>query len=224
MNILGLRRFPVVTAVVFGLTAASNLLQFVVPGMLRHLERSPAGLHGDWWRTATALFTQDGGVPGTLSNLAYLVAIGTIAEQTLSRPRWLLCYFGAGLVGEMAGYAWQPHGAGNSIAICGLAGAVAVALWMRSELPSFAPAVVLFWCGAILAGVWYPLLAAGVVAGILAKVAGDRGLPIARWTTLATLLTAVAGTVAEDIHGAALLAGLALASLLTLNLRRPVTA
>jgi membrane associated rhomboid family serine protease len=222
MKILGLRRFPGVTAAVFGLTTASNLLQFVVPGLLRHLERSPAGLHGDWWRTVTALFTQDGGVAGTLSNLAFLVAVGVIAEQVLSRPRWLLCYFGAGLVGEFAGYGWQPYGAGNSVAICGLAGAVAVALWSGNRLPSFAPAIVLFWCGALLASLWYPLMAAGVVAGVLAKASSERGLPVARWTALGSLVTGAALTVAEDIHGAALLAGLALASLLTLNLRRPV--
>jgi membrane associated rhomboid family serine protease len=225
MKSLGLRRFPLVTAAVFGLTAASNLLQFVVPGLLRHLERSPAGLHGDWWRTVTALFAQDGGVAGTLSNLAFLVAVGVLAEQVVSRPRWLLCYFGAGLVGEFAGYGWQPYGAGNSVAICGLAGVVAVALWSGDErLPSFGPAILLFWCGALLASLWYPLVAAGVVAGLLAKAGSERGVPVARWAALAALVTGVAVTVTEDIHGAALLAGLALASLLILTVRRPVTA
>jgi membrane associated rhomboid family serine protease len=210
MHILGLRRFPLLTAAVFGLTAASNLLQFVVPGLLGHLERSPAGLHGDWWRTVTALFAQDGGAAGTVSNLAFLILVGVIAEQAVSRPRWLLCYFGAGLVGEFAGYAWQPYGAGNSVAICGLAGAVAVALWARSELPSFAPAVVLFWCGALLAGLWYPLVAAGVPAGLLAR---RTGLRAGRWTAAGALAAGIAVTAAADIHGAALLAGLALAFL-----------
>jgi len=216
---LGPRRFPLVTAVVFGITAMSNLLQFAVPGTLRHLERSPAGLHGDWWRTATALFTQDGGVAGTLSNLAFLVAAGVLAEQAVSRPRWLLCYFGAGLVGELAGYGWQPYGAGDSVAICGLAGVVAVTLWRGDErLPPFAPMVVLFWCGALLSGLWYPLLAVGVAAGVLSK---GRG---ARWAAPGALVTGVAMTVAQNIHGVALLAGLALASLLALTVRRPVAA
>jgi hypothetical protein len=94
-----------------------------------------------------------------------------------------------------------------------------VALWSGNRLPSFAPAIVLFWCGALLASLWYPLMAAGVVAGVLAKAGSERGLPVARWTTLGSLATGVALTVAEDIHGAALLE-----SLLTLSLRRPVPA
>jgi membrane associated rhomboid family serine protease len=212
---LGLRRFPLVTAVVFGVTALVNLTQFLVPGTLAHLERSPAGLHGDWWRTATALFVQDGGVAGTLSNLAFLIAAGVIAEQAVSRPRWLLCYFGAALAGELAGYAWQPYGGGNSVAICGLAGAVAVALWNERLSPA-APTILLIWCGALLSGLWSPLLVVGVVAGVLARPAADRGVPVARLASAAALVTGVALTAAEDLHGAALLAGLALALLLAL--------
>jgi hypothetical protein len=43
---LGLRRFPVTTAVVLGVTALPNVLQFLVHGMLARLERTPAGLAG----------------------------------------------------------------------------------------------------------------------------------------------------------------------------------
>jgi membrane associated rhomboid family serine protease len=215
-------RFPWLTGVVFTITAISNLTQFAVHGTLAHLERSPAGLHGDWWRTATALFVQDGGVVGTLSNLAFLVALGAVAEQAISRPRWLICYFGAGLVGELSGYAWQPHGGGNSIAVCGLAGAIAVALWRHDDrLPIFAPAPVLFWCGALLSGLWYPLLIVGLAAGVLSRPAADRGLPTQRVTAAATLITGAVVAASEDIHGAALLAGLAIAALLTLAHPQP---
>jgi membrane associated rhomboid family serine protease len=211
----GLRRFPVVTAVVFAITGLSNGLQFIVPGMLARLERAPAGLHGDWWRTGTALFVQDGGVAGTLSNLGFLLVAGAVAEQVVSRPRWLVGYFGAGLAGELAGYAWQPYGGGNSIAICGLAGFVAVALWMRDgRLPAYAPTVLLFWCGALAANIWYPLLALGVGAGMLVRVAAERGVPVARWAAAGALLTGAAMAAAEDVHGAALLTGIALAALL----------
>lgn len=211
----GLRRFPVVTAVVFAVTGLSNVLQFLVPGMLARLERAPAGLRGDWWRTVTALLVQDGGVAGTLSNLAFLVAAGAVAEQVTSRPRWLLGYFGAGLTGELAGYAWQPHGGGNSIAVCGLAGVVAVALWRRDTLlPPYAPTIVLIWCGALLAGIWYPLVAAGVVAGVLARAGAERGVPVSRWVTAGALLTGVVMAAVRDIHGAALVAGIVIAALL----------
>jgi membrane associated rhomboid family serine protease len=222
MTIRGLRRLPLVTAVVFGVTALSDVAQFLVPGMLAHLERAPAGMHGDWWRTGTALFVQDGGVAGTVSNLLFLVLVGAVAEQVVSRPRWLLCYFATGLVGEIAGYAWQPHGAGNSVAICGLAGAVAVALWRgEARLPRFAPTIVLLWCGALSASVWFPLMAIGVVAAVAVRAAAERGVATGRWTAAGVLATAVALTAARDIHGAALLAGLVIASALALSVRRP---
>jgi len=57
------------------------VLGLLIPGMLAALQRTPQGLHGDWWRTSTALFVQDGGVVGTLSNLAFLLVMGVVAEQ-----------------------------------------------------------------------------------------------------------------------------------------------
>src|SRR4051795_9250127 len=100
---LGFERLPVVTAVVFALTAAGAVAQAVSPGLLDAWQRAPEGLHGDWWRTATSLFVQDGGVLGALSNLGFLLALGVIAEQFLAPWQWLTCYFGAGLVGQLAG-------------------------------------------------------------------------------------------------------------------------
>jgi membrane associated rhomboid family serine protease len=208
----GLRRFPVLTAVVLGVTLAANVTQFAVHGTLDRIERAPSGLHGDWWRTFTALFGQDGGVAGTVSNLIFLVAVGVLAEQVVSRPRWLLACFGAGLVGEFAGYAWQPYGAGDSVAICGLAGVVAVALWRGERLPAYAPMVLLLWCGALLAGLWPPLIGLGIVACAAVRIAAGRGLPVGRPAAVAALATGVALVAVRDIHGAALLAGLAFAS------------
>ena len=120
---IGLQRPPVATAVVFVVTAVTSVLGLVRPEVLAALQRTPEGLDGDWWRSFTALSVQDGGVVGTVSNLAFLLVLGTLAEQVLGSRRWLVCYFGAGLAGELAGYAWQPRGAGDSVAICGLAGA-----------------------------------------------------------------------------------------------------
>lgn len=208
----GPRRFPMLTVVVFGVTLAANVTQFAVHGTLARIERAPSGLHGDWWRTFTALFGQDGGAAGTVSNLIFLVAVGVLAEQVVSRPRWLLAYFGAGLVGELAGYAWQPHGAGDSVAICGLAGVVAVALWRDERPPAYAPMVLLLWCGALLAGLWPPLIGLGIVASAAVRIAAERRLPLARPVAVAALATGVALVAVRDIHGAALLAGLALAA------------
>jgi membrane associated rhomboid family serine protease len=60
------------------------------------LQRTPQGLHGDWWRTLTSLFVQDGGVAGTVSNLAFLLVMGVLTEQVLAAWQWLVCYFGPG--------------------------------------------------------------------------------------------------------------------------------
>jgi hypothetical protein len=210
-----LLRFPLLTAVVFGVTATVNLVQLLVPGTLARLERTPAGLHGDWWRSFTTFLVQDGGIAGTVSNLLFLVLVGALAEQAVSRPRWAACSFGAGLAGQIAGYAWQPYGGGDSVAICGLAGVVAVAWWRGDErLPGAASMITLLWCGALLATAWFPLFALGVAAGAATRFAAERGIPTARWTAAGALATGVALSALENIHGPALLAGLLLAAAL----------
>ncbi|MCW2919597.1 MAG: rhomboid family intrarane serine protease [Actinomycetia bacterium] len=215
----GLERLPVVTVAVFAVTAVMNGLQFAVHGLLEHLQRTPAGLEGDWWRSFTSLFVQDGGVFGTVSNLAFLLVIGALADQVLRPGRWLVCYFGAGLAGELAGYAWQPHGGGNSVAICGLAGALIVAtLQGDARVPTFAPTVLMYWSAALL-GSWWPLLVVGVVLGLLATLGIKRGLPVRRPVAVIAALVGAGLALAQDIHGAAMVAGIVIAALLALVVR-----
>jgi len=210
-------RFPVLTVGVTTVTAATNLVQLTVPGVLERFERTPAGLHGEWWRTVTSLFVQDSGIAGTVSNLLFLVLIGTVAEQVVSRPRWLLHYFGVGLASEFVGYLWQPVGGGNSIAVCGLTGVAALALWQRdSRLPAWAAGATVLWCGALFASLWWPLLVVGVVA-----VAIVQGRPWAvRPAGAAVALTGVFLSALTNIHGGALLIGILLALLTTRPARR----
>ena len=75
------------TAVVFAVTAANSVLGLVVPAVLDALERTPDGLHGQWWRLVTALFVQDGGVLGTVSNLAFLALLGLLVVALLAGTR-----------------------------------------------------------------------------------------------------------------------------------------
>jgi hypothetical protein len=204
----------VATVVVFTVTAVTSVLGLAVPGVLAALERTPQGLHGDWWRSFTALFAQDGGALGTVSNLAFLALLGVLAERLVGPRWWLAAYFGAGLAGELAGYAWQPTGAGNSVAVCGLAGLLVVALAAGTRLPRLAPMAVLWWCGALLAGRWGtgPLLAG--IAGAVAVQAAPRpwAVTAGRLAAAAAVLAAVALAAARDLHGAALLAGVAIAA------------
>jgi membrane associated rhomboid family serine protease len=212
---IGLRRAPVATAVVFVGTASTSVLGLVRPEVLAALQRTPEGLHGDWWRSVTALSVQDGGVVGTVSNLAFLLVLGALAEQVLGSRRWLVCYFGAGLAGELAGYAWQPRGAGNSVAICGLAGALVVALLAEAPVPRPAPVVLLYWCGALLATHWPPALLAALGAGFATQLALVRGLRVGRLAGAAAAVAALVLVAARDLHGAAMVAGMAIAAVST---------
>jgi hypothetical protein len=194
------------------------VIQVVHPGVVSELERSSAGLHGDWWRTATALFVQDGGLIGGASNLLFLASVGTLAEQVISRPRWLVHYFGVGLFTELVAYALQPVGGGNSIAVCGLTGAVALAAWRDDpRLPRVATAAILvIWTGALVAtvpGLAIPAAVAATVAtGMLMRQQQGHGPPI-RPVALLVTAAGVLLTALGNIHGVALLAGLLLATL-----------
>jgi membrane associated rhomboid family serine protease len=206
-------RFPWLTIGVFAVTAAVSITQLTrSPWLLARLERTPAGLHGQLWRTATSLVVQDGGLIGTASNLFFLLVLGIAAERSVSRGRWLLGYLGAGLAGEIAGYAWQPTGGGNSVAVCGLAGIVAIALCHRGRsVPSFGGPATLLWCGCLLATWYVPLLAIGVVAaGLSIRLVRARSTGIGAIVVACCLATAAVLIWQRNIHGAALAAALVL--------------
>ncbi len=62
-----------------------------------------------------------------------LLVIGALAEQIVQASGWLVLYFSAAFVGEIAGVLWQPTGAGSSVAICGLLGFLARFLLRRKS-------------------------------------------------------------------------------------------
>lgn len=215
-HVTDLTRPPVATSLILAATAAMSVAQWLYPGLLARLERTPAELHGQPWRVLTSLFVQDGGLVGTLSNLAFLLVLGVAAEQVLTRHRLLLHYFGAGILSQLVGTAWQPVGGGNSVAVCGLAGALAVALWRGDErLPRFAEAATPLWCAAVLGTLPGEWSLAAVVAGVLgmryAARSRSRGIRTARAVAAVVVLTAAVLIVFHNIHGAALAVGLALA-------------
>jgi membrane associated rhomboid family serine protease len=120
-----LRRFPYATAVTFVVTAGFSIAQFVDPSLLPLFERDPGLIaDGEWWRLATSLVFQDGGIAGTVSNLLFLLVLGVLAELALGPWRWLALYLAGAVAGQAAGYLTGTVGAGNSIAVCGLAGGV----------------------------------------------------------------------------------------------------
>jgi len=228
------RRIPL-TLAVFAVTAAFSLSQFAFPAVLTSLQRTPAIRDGQVWRLFTSLLVQDGGWFGTISNLFFLLLVGALAELTIRRWLWATCYLGCGLAAEGIAVAWQPTGGGNSIAICGLAGALTVALLTAPLRPSAAwladaigaelrprhlwlPAGVAWWSVAILGTVSSVALYIGAAAGAAVQIAlvagGEQGRgnrTLGRIVGIGALGVGVALTGLRNIHGPPLLLGAALA-------------
>src|SRR4051794_29024037 len=119
------RRFPYATAVTFLVTAGFSIAQFFDADLVPRFERDPGLIaDGEWWRLATSLVFQDGGIAGTVSNLLFLLALGVLTEWTVGPGRWVALYLAGAVAGQAAGYLLGTVGAGNSIAVCGLAGGV----------------------------------------------------------------------------------------------------
>lgn len=117
----------IATISVLAVTGALTSLQFAFPDLVSLLERSPIGIRqNQWWRLITPLFVHDGGWQQIALNFPSILVLGVLVERLFGSWRWLVLYFVSGFIGELAGYAWQPVGAGASVAGAGLLGAVAV--------------------------------------------------------------------------------------------------
>ncbi|MEW9532658.1 rhomboid family intramembrane serine protease [Microbispora sp. NPDC049125] len=135
-----IRPFPFLTAAVAAVTAVPSLVQLADTALLGAFRRDPALVRtGEWWRLATSLVFQDGGLLGTAFNLVTLLVIGTMAERALGRGRWLALYLAGAAAGQVAGMLYGTAGAGNSIAVCGLAGGVLTAFLARSRAADATP-------------------------------------------------------------------------------------
>jgi hypothetical protein len=55
-----------------------------------------------------------------------LVLVGSVTERLWGSQRWLIIFFAGGILSEIIGFAWQPIGAGNSVANFSLAASIAV--------------------------------------------------------------------------------------------------
>ncbi|SFW45349.1 rhomboid family intramembrane serine protease [Amycolatopsis australiensis] len=130
----GARR-PVLTAAVFAVTLACGIAQLVHPPLYDHVVRDASRIDaGQWYRLVTGMFFQDNRALGLVSNLLWLAVFGTLAERVFSRPKWLLLYFGCGLFGQVMSYVWlNPVGAGNSMCVVGLIGALAAVVMVASR-------------------------------------------------------------------------------------------
>ena len=70
--------------------------------------------------------------------------------------------------------------------------------------------VLLYWCAALLAAHWGPALLLFVAAGVAAQIALARGLRVGRPVGGAAAVVALTLLAARDLHGAAMVAGIAI--------------
>jgi len=139
---VGRRIWPVTTAVL-AVTIFVTLLQSIFPQVLELLKRRPGCLAaGEWWRIISPLFVHSMGWPGEASrssghdawknlahlvfNVAWIAYVGVVVERLFGGTRWLVIYFISGVIGEFAGFAWKPDGAGASLGGSGLIGALCI--------------------------------------------------------------------------------------------------
>jgi hypothetical protein len=103
--------------------------------------------------------------------------------------------------------------AGNSVAVCGLAGLIAVACWRRdARLPAFGSFALLLWCAVILSTWDWPAAVVGAVcAAAELRLQADGWRYAGEFAVAVTVASGVFLACVRDIHGAALLAGVALA-------------
>jgi membrane associated rhomboid family serine protease len=217
-----------VTGVVWVLTAGMAVWQLLDPAVLDALRRDPAALgRGEWWRVLSPLLVQSDGGAQIVGNLVFLAIIGYFAEQRFGRARWLVLYLIGGIVGEAAGYAFEPHGAGNSIAIFGLVGGLLAAAAEDRASVSPVPVVAgLAWMASLvgldLGGYVWAAVASSLVIVFATQVAWRLPDPAKLYRAAAVLAAALAVllvAIADD-HGFPILAGLAVGTGLLVASRR----
>jgi hypothetical protein len=183
----GGRPFPVAAAVLSVIVLIPSVAQGFWPGLLRVWQRDPGRIldHGEWWRVVTAVVVQDGGLPGTVSNLVALALVGTLATWFWGTARTLAIFAVGGVaLNIVATLAGGPVGAGNSAATLALGGGIAGYGVVR--------------CAGRLRAVAAVPIVAGVVIGAsgnghgLAVVAGAAlGALLTRWVRIEDLVSRV---------------------------------
>ena len=219
------------------ITAVGAVLQALIPGYFAALRRDPAALAaGQWWRVVSPLVALD----GTLwLHFAYdalgFLLVGVVVEQTMVRGRWLLLFWAAAVTGTIAGYAWDPSGAGASIALCGLIGGLVVWQITRNDFHLIASMYTLVLAAALaveavaaaftsttLLGILITAIACALLINLLLGL--RRRMPdkpaSAAYVGAVVFVSALILTALRDLHGVALLTGLMVAALLLWGSRK----
>jgi len=215
-------RFPIATLAVLSITIVSTGLQMLDPQVLSALRRNPAALAaGEWWRMITPLFVHSDGWVQIIVNLIGIAVVGAQVERLFGSWRWLALYFITGLIAEAISYAWDPFGAGASIALCGLIGGLLIWLLKYTQpLRSLASLYVVYLiaglAGYAIGGLTVNIICSVLFGGLFGFLLRRPGpeQPLARALAAAGLAGAGILTILRDNHGPALLVGAGLAALM----------
>jgi len=164
-------RWPLLTISIVVITGIFTSVQFIYPPLLFALRRTPGALsQHEWWRLITPILVHDGGWRQIAFNFPATLIAGAIVERFYTRGEWLGLYLLGAVVGELAGFAWQPDGAGNSVAGAGLLGGIAVWLLCLKLMPARVGASILLGGALVLTllrDLHGPPLLAGACAGAI---------------------------------------------------------
>ena len=170
------RPFPWMAASLVALFMVMAVVQVVHPAIIGDLQRDP---RGDWWRVATALLVQSSGGFQLVFNWAALIVVAPIAERAIGPAATLAVFLIAGVTAQVVSAAgWSPHGGGDSVAICGLVGALAVLYALRGPR----------------AGLRRIALLIPTAALVLLLLTNNHGVGLAVGCLLGLLLAPLAGT------------------------------
>jgi membrane associated rhomboid family serine protease len=215
-------RFPIATIGILSITGITTGLQLIYPEVLSALRRDPVALaSGEWWRMVTPLFVHSDGWLKIIVNLLGIAVVGPLSERLFGSWRWLALYFFTGVIAEAISYAWQPFGAGASIALCGLIGGLLFWLFKYDRPVRTVASLYVVYLIAGLVGYAIGGLRADIILGVLfgslfsfmiQRAESER--PLARGLFIAGMIGACILTALRDNHGPAVLVGAVLAALL----------
>ncbi len=214
------RRLPIATIVVLMAVVVVSTVALIRPDVLDALRRDPDAIpSGEGWRLLTALFVHVDGWVALAFNAVGIALIGGAFERRFGSLRFLLVYFIGGLAGQIAGYRWDPYGAGASVAMFSLVGAWA-AYVLRDRQPMPLPALLYSlyelaaYSGAKVGGAASTLVMVVILAiafnVLLQRSHGDFRL-LSRLTATVALAVGLLLTVLSDNHGPPILIGALLA-------------
>lgn len=166
-----MKPLPIVSILIFGVTALISGLQVVFPKILFEFWRAPALWTGEWWRLVTPLFVQSAGWSQCVYNGLAALFLLPLAEKFYGK-RLLALYFVSGIIGSEAFfYAFYPssNGGGSSVAIYGVMGGLFIfAFRHRREFPrSTIGFVISGLCPSVFLGFCHDFHGTGMLTGAL---------------------------------------------------------